>query len=411
MFTRKTSLLLTLLLVLLAALSALPSAAQDTVTALRLDEPLTGVIENAEMGVLYRLETDMPQAVMLQLASQTGGFAPSFRLLDGNGLVVQIADNASAQPALVRQIPLSTSNLYLEVRSATGVPGSYIVGLIPSAFAAGPTPLALGQSVSGSVDNAAPDAMFSFDAPADQPARLLVDSLTPNRGVVVSLRDALTGELLGLNNMRFGGVDFDILPASGSFLLEILHTGTETAEGFTVCYTTADAPCGAAVTTAACAVTPAGAAVNIRAGASTGFAILGTLPVGESATVQGRSADGSWMQIGYNGLSGWVAASVVVASGDCTAVPPVTTPPVPPVVATQAPQVTPDAPTPEPEGDSPDEPEGGNGGGGIPAGPGNLSSGEDDGPDPTAPGPEFDIVLPGVTPTPQPPGLNLGFSN
>ena len=414
MTAKKLALLFSLVLAL--ALAALPIAAQDIVTSLIIGTPLNGAIENAEAGDLFRLETDMPQAVTLQVMSQTPGFAPSFRLIDGNGLVVQVAENATAQMILDRQIALSTSNLYLEVGSANGVTGSYLVVLLPSAFATGPTPLALGQSVSGSIDNATPEAMFGFNAPVDQGARLLVDSLSPNRGVTVSLRDGLSGELLALSNMRFGGVDFDIRAGSGSYFLEVIHTGTDAAEGFTVCYVglNTQTSCAETVAPAACAVTPAGAAVNIRAGNSTDFAIVGTLPAGESAAVTGQAGGASWYQVAYNGLNGWVAASVVTASGDCvnapvvaTPVPPVVVTQAPPAVETQAPTVTPDAPTEEPDNGG----DGGNGGGGIPLGPGDISAGNDDSPDPTFDPPDFDIVLPGATATPQPPGLNLNFSN
>lgn len=409
MFTlkpRKTAVLGTLVAALMFGASVLPGAAQDVVTPIAIGGVVNGAIENAEVGDVFRLDTDLPQAVTLQVLSQTPGFAPKFRLMDGNGLVVQSADNASGQMILDRQIPLSTNNLYLEVGSANGAIGSYIVALQESAFAVGPTPLALGQSVTGSTDNAVPEAFFSFDAPADQGAKLLVDSLTPTRGVVVSLRDGLSGELLALSNMRFGGVDFDILPASGSYFLEIMHSGTEAAEGFTVCYVglTTQTSCGEAApvpATVACAVTPAGASVNIRSGNSTDFGIVGTLAAGASATVIGQANGGGWLLIDYNGLNGWVAASVVTASGDCGGVSVVATP-VPPVVPTQPPVVqptaTPDAPTEEPEEGG----NGGNGGGGIPLGPGDLSAGNDDSPDPTFAPPQFDIVLPGATATPTP---------
>jgi uncharacterized protein YraI len=403
---RKTALLGTFVAALVFGASVLPGAAQDVVTPVTIGGAVNGTIENAEVGDVFRLDTDLPQAVTLQVLSQTPGFAPKFRLMDGNGLVVQSADNASGQMILDRQIPLSTSNLYLEVGSANGTIGNYIVALQESTFAVGPTPLTLGQSVTGSTDNATPEAFFSFDAPVDQGAKLLVDSLTPTRGVVVSLRDGLSGELLALSNMRFGGVDFDILPASGSYFLEIMHSGTEAAEGFTVCYVglNTQTTCGeVAQAPLACAVTPTGASVNIRSGNSTDFGIVGTLAAGASATVIGQSNGGGWVLIDFNGLNGWVAASVVTVTGDCAAVSVVATP-VPPVVATQPPVVeptdTPDAPTEEPN-------EGGNGGG-IPAGPGDLSAGNDDSPDPTAPGTQFDIVLPSATATPT---QQMGLSN
>ncbi len=307
------------------ALSALPGAAQDIVTPIGIGQNLTGMVNSPEAGQLFRLETDMPQAVSLQLLSQTPGFAPSFRLMDGNGLTLQAAANAAGLSLLDSQLPLPSGDLYLEVGSANGAVGQFMLAIQTSLFATGPSPLALGQAQTGRVDGLTPELLYSFDAPADQSAELMVDRLSPAHGVTVALRDGLSGELLSLSNMRFGGLDFEIVAGSGSYLVEVMHSASDVAEDFSICLAAQGATgCEPAAAVASCAVA-ASVAVNVRSGAGMNYGVIGTLPAGASAPVVG-SANG-WLMIDLNGLNGWVAAAVVGVSGECGSVPLVNVPP------------------------------------------------------------------------------------
>jgi len=54
--------------------------------------------------------------------------------------------------------------------------------------------------------------------------------------------------------------------------------------------------------------------VNIRSGPGTVYSKLGALPLGATASVAGKNADGSWWYINYSGTVGWVSGSVVTAS-------------------------------------------------------------------------------------------------
>ncbi len=49
--------------------------------------------------------------------------------------------------------------------------------------------------------------------------------------------------------------------------------------------------------------------VNIRSQPSTGGALLGQLPRGQSAAVVGRNASATWWQINRGGIVGWVSAA------------------------------------------------------------------------------------------------------
>jgi len=77
--------------------------------------------------------------------------------------------------------------------------------------------------------------------------------------------------------------------------------------------------------------------INVRAGPSTDYDIIGVMIAGQTAAALGRSAGGSWIQIGYAGVEGglaWVYSPLVtlIRSGDL----PVLEPP-----ALPTPRVTP----------------------------------------------------------------------
>lgn len=70
--------------------------------------------------------------------------------------------------------------------------------------------------------------------------------------------------------------------------------------------------------------------VNVRAGPGTNYPVIGRLMAEQSENIIGRNAGGDWWQIDYNGVAGWVAASVVKASISMgAAVPMVEAPPTP----------------------------------------------------------------------------------
>ncbi|MCB0060756.1 MAG: SH3 domain-containing protein [Caldilineaceae bacterium] len=84
--------------------------------------------------------------------------------------------------------------------------------------------------------------------------------------------------------------------------------------------------------------------INVRVGPSTLHAVIGSADSGESYPILGKSNDGTWWQIDYNGQTGWVFAEIVeqkAATGVPVAVNIPTLPPPPP---TWTPTIT---PTPE----------------------------------------------------------------
>ncbi len=95
----------------------------------------------------------------------------------------------------------------------------------------------------------------------------------------------------------------------------------------------------------------------VRAGAATNWAPVGGLPAGTAITVRGRSPDGRWLLIEWDGGQGWVSADYVgLGEGVEAGQLPTSLPPTSPPVLTSTPTFTPEAtatpppatPTPSP---------------------------------------------------------------
>jgi hypothetical protein len=61
--------------------------------------------------------------------------------------------------------------------------------------------------------------------------------------------------------------------------------------------------------------------LNMRQGPGTSTEIIAKLPWGTVVPVVGRTSDGSWLQVDYQGASGWIWAAYTSVSGDLASVP------------------------------------------------------------------------------------------
>lgn len=96
--------------------------------------------------------------------------------------------------------------------------------------------------------------------------------------------------------------------------------------------------------------------VNIRSGPGTTYSLLGSEQAGSIYRITGKSPDGAWWQIDYNGREAWVFGQLAaVTGGEAVAIaqnipPAPTAPPAPPPTNTPVPQPTqPPAPTEPPK--------------------------------------------------------------
>ena len=60
---------------------------------------------------------------------------------------------------------------------------------------------------------------------------------------------------------------------------------------------------------------------NFRSAPNTGAGVIDLIPFATVVDVVGRNADASWLQVNFNGSSGWVSASLGMPSGDVYALP------------------------------------------------------------------------------------------
>ncbi|MFN8561905.1 MAG: SH3 domain-containing protein [Anaerolineae bacterium] len=361
-------------LICLFLIGAIVVSAQTAPTPITIGENQIGTITDTTEGVQFSLSAAAPTSVEIQVLAISPGFAPMFRILDPTGIVVLDATGSSTQTIATGVPNLSSPGSYtIEVSSANGTPGQFLISVQPGTPLAPPPPLVLGETRSGSVDSDETREAYAFSASESEILLLTVRADDPKTGVVVALRDADDGETFGLSNAQLGGVRYRILMGQTNYLLEVMYSGGGSEQSFVVCLETesesitcssgadsatatpippvqTEEAAASPVPTATinpngtCMVSSAGGvSINVRSGPGTGYGIVGNLPPGSSAPVLGRLADNSWYQVNVGGVVGWVSASVVTTSGNCGGVPPVAAPAPPPTNAstsTQAPTLT-----------------------------------------------------------------------
>ena len=64
--------------------------------------------------------------------------------------------------------------------------------------------------------------------------------------------------------------------------------------------------------------------IKVRLGPGQGYSVFATLPDGEDAAVIGRSVDGFWWKIDFQGQMGWISTAFVKVTGDVNTLPVIT---------------------------------------------------------------------------------------
>lgn len=124
---------------------------------------------------------------------------------------------------------------------------------------------------------------------------------------------------------------------------EVIPTSTSTATRSLIPTMT---PLPAADTLAATPVAIPSAAINIRSGPGTEYEILQTTSAGDQLILIGKNPEGTWWNVLFNGISGWVSGELVAVQNADT-VPVVVDYPPPPSTRTPEPTlVTPTPPLP-----------------------------------------------------------------
>ncbi len=298
--------------------------------------------------------------------------APTLSVFESGELLAEEA-NAAGEATIVLNALLRPVEPYrVDLGSVNGAGGTLVLVVLNET----PVPaLTLTPDVplSGQVDATAPTALFRFTA-LGEPSYLYIDSsgLVEN-GAAFQITNSESGHVVGLLSPETTGGRFRLPAGTASFEITASFSDLTSADSFTICYTAiSDGGCGAGQSGAdvvatvaasvvetpvvACTVTPQlGSGANIRYSASTASPLVGLLPGGQSADVAGISPDNTFYNIQFANLNGWVALSVVNASGNCNdlsavqpppfSLPPTATP-VPPTATTVPPTAVPPTATP-----------------------------------------------------------------
>ncbi len=375
-FPNRTSIRWVFLIVSLFSLILSSAVSAQTATPIQIGENITGTLTDPALPTSFTVEVGAPQSINVQVLAITPELAPTFRVLDPGGIVILDTANPGTQTIAQGAPNLASVGTYtIEVTSANQTTGQFLISVQAGAPLASAQPLALGQPVSGTVSPQATRQAYSFPASATDVLLLTVSSADPGANPVVTLRDADSGDTLGLSSADLAGVRYRIPTGQRNYLLEVNHNGSGSSEAYSLCLETESgsvtcaggspaatqagalpsptlAPATSSVFTpvqidpnGACMVASAsGAVINVRGGPGTNFPVVTKLAPTQAAVVIGRMPDNSWFEININGITGWVSTTVVIVGGNCSGVAAVQmATPVPP---TNAPTSAPNQPTP-----------------------------------------------------------------
>jgi hypothetical protein len=346
----RSRLLLIVLLLALLLLSTSSLAAQTTAPVpLRLGENVPAELTTAAPVATFAFEVTTPQRVTVQVLALAQGMQPAFTIFDPSGVVVQ---SVSTQTSTIIQSDVTFANIgvyVIEVTSSNAILGGFVVSLQAVEGGVAPAqPIVLGQVIDGAVNQQTSLLSYRLQASSFEPVTVSVASPPGSlSGVVVTLQDGTTNEMLAISSPQLLGVSYVIPPGTASYIVLISHSGAPITEAFQLCVGTASGPSScptdgsgggevaqlptaapgitptafvpiAIPPTAPCAVTPAsGGAVNVRSAPTTSSAVIGRLQPNTTASVLGRLPDSSWYLVNVSGLLGWISGSVVVVGGQC----------------------------------------------------------------------------------------------
>ena len=357
-----------ILLVIGLALTAVPAAyaqGEDT-TLINIGENKIGEVTAERPTAAYLLTVFDPQPVDIQVLAVTEGFAPALRVFDPSGAVVQeVTNTGAASVAQVKSLDVIAGVYRIEVGSANGQPGQYVLGIQAGEPLPPPVPLVLGGALEGSASSDAPRQRYAFAGLETDALLLYVTSEQPEFAPLISLKDAGTEDVLASTSARVTGVRYRIPAGVADYLVEVANSGASASEPYTVCLENASGtgprcPADAAATpvptatavvfvpsptavpqaqplpplpsTGACVVASlTGGAVNVRSGPSTSFPVLFQLSGNALAAVTGRLADGwaarptAWW---------WISTSAIRIGGQCGSVSVVVITPTSPATST-----------------------------------------------------------------------------
>lgn len=345
--------------VLLVLLIGLVANAQPTSSGtLRVGQPTS-----VELPANGTLTLDYPLGKTSQVSLQAISASAQVSLTILRDGVIQASEpNIGGEFTVTVNALLTAGDYVVQLQSLNNTTGTVIL-LVQSETAVSMTDIGLDTFVSETLDDTLPVALYRFGA-LPEAAYLYIESDLPQGGLSATVTSQ-NGEVVGMLGTGLTGVRFSVPLSSSSYTLQLTRADNVRQTPFTVCLTaistrgcefgsseTPSQPAATPVTSSStpiCTVTPTNAGgANIRQSASTGSIVVGALPGNQSADVLGISPDNQFFNIQYNTINGWVAQSVVAATGSCSGLPTVQPPAI--IAPTNTPTPTPIPATPTPTG-------------------------------------------------------------
>ncbi len=348
---------LALLLISLLAFTSMASA-QDGILA--SGQPLVAAVGQ---GSSFSASYTLPDARGVSIIAISDAAPPIVSVLLGDE-VIAASVNPNAEAGL-------TLNAFL-------LAGSYTVRVATLDGSAANVALNIGAEVPINVEILAPSALTSGEVSPQfpvvlyrlnalpEPGFLYIENALLDTGARIRLVDAATGAVSGSVGADLLGARLLIAPGTNSYQIEVIQSGSPNPEPFSLCFapisadtcegnsapvTGATQPALVEATLAptvvsACTIMPNSAGgANIRQTADVNSPLVGAMPASTTADVIGISPDRAFYNINFNGRVGWVAASVVTTTGDCSGIqtvnPPPTLTPTPTATNTPSPSPTP----------------------------------------------------------------------
>jgi len=329
---------------------------------IQIGQNATGTLSAEANTASFALTANAGDTVMIQVLAISAGFTPNFRVLNSAGVEVLNVANPDGKATLTGNAALGAAGVYtIVIGGENGSTGQFVLSLQAGAPLPPPTALVLNQPILATVGAETPVQVYRFDTTSLGAVGVSVLSQTPDAGALVTVFDETASKTIASSDADVVGVTYQLPAAGHAYRVEVRASGAGDTV-FSVCMgtcgtssqagntgntgNTAPAPTPQAAApiatpevaaTTCMAASSAGGAVNLRSGPGTKYAVLNTLPLGQTAQVIGVWTGGGWYEVTFNGGTLWVGGSVVSLSGDCTALPAVAAPANAPLAPTAVP--------------------------------------------------------------------------
>ncbi len=314
-------------------------------SVVRAQEPLIlnqlkiGEITAASPNTPFSFSAAAGEALKIEVVEVTTGLAPQFTLTNATGALVKAVGNPTLTTTVSDTVTFAQAGAYVvTVSSVSGATGQFVIDITETAPAVPPTPLNVGQPVTGTLANGQ-SITFAVGSLPSAPLVLTVDG-----SVSISLQNS-AGEIAASITSPLGGGAINLPSGAETYQLALLNDTDSPSVNYTVTLvprettppppmmtpevgTTLEVTLPVLPTNGACVLaTLRNEAVNVRTGPDTGFDRITSISPQNTYSVVGRTGDSSWYQIDYGGGQGWVAGYVTRRGGDCSNLPVTYTPP------------------------------------------------------------------------------------